>query len=477
MDRLGPGDATGTVRRVPAVTPTDTDDATASGRSRIPVVAVSIVFVAVGTLVQLPRQSGTYMWRTVWAEDGAQFYAAAVARPWHENVLESYAGYAHVVPRTLASIGAQLPADWYSVWVTVTAAFSAAVLALFVYFASAPLLRTRLRRSILALSLLLWPALPFEITGTITNIQWTLPMACLLAVLIPVERPWSIAARLPIVLLGPLSSPLCVLLVPVAAWQATRTLRHGAPRSRLIVPVVALAASATQIGVWLVADKAPSSTDATVGLGDDLARLYGTRVVTELVLGVRATEGLWSHVGYWLVGVLVVLVAVVLGVRFIRSSAAARWVIGGCSLGSVGLFIASMSQRVDIIAAMTPSAGAAYQFPAPRYQLFPAALLVLALLVPADLPASSILDGTPPPRLPLGVELRREPMVLILAIAWFALTVVPSYRLATGRSTGPDWGLGVRAADTVCTVDPSSPVAIPISPVPGWVVVVPCREL
>ena len=59
-----------------------------------------------------------------------------------DNVLESYAGYAHVVPRTLASIGVHLPTERYSAFVTLAAALSASVLALFVYFASAPLLRS-----------------------------------------------------------------------------------------------------------------------------------------------------------------------------------------------------------------------------------------------------------------------------------------------------------------------------------------------
>src|SRR4051812_17867800 len=142
-----------------------------SPRSRLPVIAGSVVFVVIGTMLQLPRQAGAEMWRTVWAEDGTRFYTDALARPLQQNVLESYAGYAHVVPRTLAAIGLQLPTAWYSSFVSLAAAASAALLSLFVYFASAPILRSPARQAILAVALLFWPVLPLEITGSITNIQ------------------------------------------------------------------------------------------------------------------------------------------------------------------------------------------------------------------------------------------------------------------------------------------------------------------
>jgi hypothetical protein len=445
---------------------------------RLSVVLGSTVFVLVGTLAQLPRQSGAYMWRTVWAEDGTRFYADALARPWRTNVLESYAGYAHVVPRTLASIGVQLPTAWYSVYVTLTASLFASLLSLFVYFASAPLLESRVRQAILALAVLLWPVMPFEISGSITNIQWAMPMACFLAVLLPVQRPAAVGVRLPIVVLAALSSPICVLFLPIAAWSVYVSWRTKAPPLRFTVPVVYAIAAVLQLLVFATAPQAGGTRAPLDEFVPDIARLYSTKVPTEFLFGVRAMESLWDALGYWIAVIGVVAVGAAVGWRLRSSSTTSRWFIVSCVVGGGALFAVSVWQRSNTIAAMLVEAGEPYNFAAMRYQIFPALLILLALLVRPDLEPKVFREPVAVVTRPWHEELRRQRWVVAVALVWLAVAFVPSYRLDTARSGGPDWITAVDGAEVACrTLPPSAAVELPISPQPIWNVAVPCWGL
>jgi hypothetical protein len=122
---------------------------------------------------------------------------------------------------------------------------------------------------------------------------------------------------------------------------------------------------------------------------------------------------------------------------------------------------------------------APYNFAGMRYQLFPAALLLLALLVPVDLPARAILEpplSTDRPQ-PWTTDARRQPLVVGLALLWMVVAFVPSFRLTTARSIGPDWGIGVTAAEEDCVATGATAERIPISPAPDWSAVVPCSDL
>jgi hypothetical protein len=372
-----------------------------------------------------------------------------------------------------------LPPEWYSAYVTLAAAFVAALLALFVYFASGPLLRSPVRQGVLTLALLFWPVLPLEITGTITNIQWALPVACLLAVLLPVERPLAIAVRLPIVVLAPLSSPLCVLFVPIAAWHGLRYFTRGTSARRLILPAAYGLASVVQMVVFVTAPQAAGDHPALSVLLPDIAKLYGTKVATEFLFGANVTKSLWESLGYALVAFSLVVLGAALAWRFWRSSVTSRWFIGCCTLASGAIYFASVFQRSEFINDMLVSKHLPFNFSGMRYELFPAALLLLALLVPVDLERGAIADPTAPSRLPLAAEIGKQRVVLGLAVLWFAVAFVPSYQLSTGRSGGPDWVSGVDSAEQACRVGPSpvGAVAVPISPQPIWFVALPCREL
>lgn len=471
---------TGPAATVPLVSTADAgseQQLSSTNRSwRLATVLWSLTFLFVATVTQLFRQSGEAMWRTVWAEDGALFYADALQHPLHAVVFQPYAGYALVVPRVLAAVGVHLPPSWYSGFVAVSSALIAALLALFVYFASAPLLRSPIRQAVLCGALVWWPVLPFEITGVIANTQWVMPMACFLAVLVPVRRPIAILVRAVIVVLAPLTSPLCVLFVPVALWHVVRYVRHRSAPSTLAVPALYLAASFAQLLIWHFAQQEtrPPGTSPFV---EAVGKLYSTRVATEFVFGVRVTERVWPHLGYGVAALAVVGLGVLLGWRWWRASSTSRWFIVACVGSSVLLYGMSLSQRRDSVDAMVIASGAAYNFIGMRYQVFPAALLLLALLVPVDLDHGAVFDPEPALRPTFMRDLRAQRFVVAVAATWVLVAFVPSFRLTTLRSGGPDWVDQVGDAERACVVDREATELLSISPPPAWVVAVPCSDL
>jgi hypothetical protein len=303
-------------------------------------------------------------------------------------------------------------------------------------------------------------------------------MACFLAVLLPVERPAAVAVRLPIVVLAALSSPICVLFLPIAAWSVYVSWRTKAPPLRFAVPVVYAIAAVLQLLVFATAPQAGGTRAPLDEFVPDIARLYSTKVPTEFLFGVRAMVSLWDAIGYWIAVIGVVAVGAALGWRLPRSSTTSRWFIVSCVVGGAALFVVSVWQRSNTIAAMLVEAGEPYNFAAMRYQIFPALLILLALLVRPDLEPKVFREPVAVVTPPWHEELRRQRWVVAVALVWLAVAFVPSYRLDTARSGGPDWITAVDGAEVACrTLPPSAAVDLPISPQPIWNVAVPCWGL
>jgi hypothetical protein len=452
-------------------------------------VAGSTAFVIAATMLQPLRQAGTPMWRTVWAEDAAVFYETALQEPLHEVIFRGYAGYGHVIPRLLAAVGAQLPPERYSQFVTFSSALVVALLALFVYWASGPLLRSPVRQGVLASAVFLLPILPHEVVGAICNIHWFVPLACLLAVLVPVTRPWSIAVRLAIVVLAPLSSPLCVLFVPIALWHVVRVVWRRADVRTVIVPVGLVLASAGQVLIWM-SSEAPSADRPPVGeLAEQLARLYGTKVTLGTFFGVPVTEWLWDWAGYLVaIGVLVALVAA-LAWKVSRATPTSRLLLIGAVVASIGVYAFSIAQRPELIDVVMVESGESYNFIAMRYEILPALLLLVALLVPVDLESGALTHPVVPVAPRAAGLIRRDGAVLVAAAIWLAVALIPSFRFTNGRSDGPNWVHEVYRARAECQLaeaeqtpsgddPPPDEVRVGASPPgPGWGAAVDCDDV
>jgi hypothetical protein len=454
----------------------------------------SVVFAIVATAVQVLRQPGTKMWRTVWAEDGLVFFSDALHHSMVDNIFRPYAGYGLALTRILAQFGAHLPADRYALWITFSATGIVSLLALFVYWASAPMLQAPFRRAILAGAMVVLPVLPFEVLGTISNLQWFLPLACLFAVLLPVDRPGAIAVRLPIVVFGPLSSPFCLAFGPIVVAQLVvlaldRRKGRAVGRSRLVVPIAYLVACVGQLAIYSFAER---EERITVPLSDtvrSVIHLYPTRVATDLVFGVHYTTKLWRSFGYGLAAMAMLILAALLVSKLAKANTITRlWVVALVG-GGAGLFVLSVVVRSEYLSAIVSTGDRDYSFGATRYEVFPAFLLILALLLPLHLP-SGLLLGQRHNESSMGDDdVGRSGVdrlsgdlpwkgAIVLTVAWFAIAIVPSWRFDNARSPGPSWPAGIHAAQEACKLDAQLAAKIvAISPAPQWTVPMTCAEL
>jgi hypothetical protein len=454
------------------------DEVPSGGLSRRRRIAVGVVFVFVATVFQLLRQPGMAMWRTAWAEDVGAFYEGAIDRPLHEIIFEGYAGYGHVLPRILAAIGEPLPVEWYASYATVSACLIVSALALFVYYASAPLLRSPVRQGLLAFAMVGLPVLIQELVGSIANLHWYVPLACFFAVAFPVERGAAIGVRSVIALLSPLTSPLSLVFVPLALLRGWQAWRGELVRRALIVPVVYLVGVVGQGLMILSTAMPPEERPPLDDLVVNLAKLYSTRVITSGVFGVRVTDELWGAIGYGSMFVAVAVVGTLVVLKLRTATAASRAVVVGLLGASAAIYGLSMYQRGSLVPALLSSQDGDFNFGGTRYEVFPVFLVLTALLISNRLEWADLRAGTAPAVVPLRADAARNRTVLAIAAVWLAVAFVPSYRIETGRALGPDWPDSVRQAREQCRIDPDlNHAVVRFSPPPLWAIAIPCTDL
>jgi hypothetical protein len=68
-------------------------------------------------------------------------------------------------------------------------------------------------------------------------------------------------------------------------------------------------------------------------------------------------------------------------------------------------------------------------------------------------------------------------VLVALVVVWALVAFVPSYRLTTLRSGGPDWVDGVTQAQEACRAGEGDRQVVPISPPPDWLVELSCSAL
>ena len=452
---------------------------------RAVIVTACLAFVPVATLLQLWRVSGERTWRTVWAEDGSVFYRGALDDPLTKAIDMPYNGYAHALPRALAAVGTWLPAEWFSAWAAASSTLVVSLLALFLYFASAPLLRAPVRRAILALSLLALPVLPLEVLAALANLQWMLPIACLFAVLFPVDGWRGIAVRSAIVIVAPITSPLSLIAAPFALYQVVQFLRQHERWQHLVVPGLYLEACLAQLVVYQGAEHQPLGGALQPPLSDVLGKvddLYGLVVLYE-GLDTGLSSELWHSWGR-LGWVAIAAVGLLVSLKLWRAEPPARWWIAGFALASPAVFAFTMVQRPERV----PHALSSPPYDV-RYWVVPQFLLLIALLVPpvvdrglvlgssagGDTKSAARSAGDHDQGRSLTGGLPWKALALLTAL-WLAVAVIPSYRQDVIRSNFPSWPDQVADAQAACHVNPNTVKTIEVS-FPEWRVRMTCKEL
>jgi hypothetical protein len=458
-------------------------------RHRTATVLAAILFIPVATLVQLWRVPGESAWRTVWFEDATIFYGDALELPLAETLAKPYNGYAHALPRILATIGTWLRPEWYSAWAAVSSTVVVSLLALFLYFASAPLLRAPLRRGVFAVSLLVLPVLSLEVVAALCNLQWFVPIACVFAVLFPVDGWGGIAVRALIVVLAPLTSPLCLAATPFALYQLGMFVRRRDRWRRFVVPVLYLAACAGQLLVYIRTEQFPlgAATQPPIGdVLDDVADLYTVGVLIHGGFDTQASDLLWRSSSSWVGWAAAAAAMVLVVVKLARAESTARWWIAGFALASPAVFAFTMirrSERIIPALALVP-----WDI---RYWVVPQFLLLVALLVPPVVGRGLLLGS------PQGADLTRSATtadtdswwekvtgglpwvaVSVMTVLWLAVAVVPSYRHEVGRSQLASWPDQIDRAQAACRVDPTRLQVIEVAPPPpDWRLRMTCEEV
>ncbi|HMA45877.1 MAG TPA: hypothetical protein VKP11_01485, partial [Frankiaceae bacterium] len=136
------------------------------------------------TVAQAVRQHGTPAYDSIWAEDGHAFLTDAIADPW--DVGRPLANYLQVLPRIIAGLIVQVPLSHAAGLVASSAAMVVALVSVYVFLASRPLLPVTWQRAALAVVFVAAPWAGFETNATINNLHWYLNFAAFFAL-----APWA----------------------------------------------------------------------------------------------------------------------------------------------------------------------------------------------------------------------------------------------------------------------------------------------
>lgn len=204
----------------------------------------------------------------LWAEDGARFMVDAIRSPALGNLVESYGGYLHTLPRLVAQVVALFPIEWTAAGFAIAAAVLRALVALITFAASKAYVRSTPMRFALASLVIVLPAGNSETLNNMANLHWFLLYGVFWALL------WRNAPRVPLALfvfLAAVSSPLVFVLAPVALLRLFLSRRE--------VPIAFLAGLVVQGLVMLFATRTPYSHDEVDPVQVLLASLLRVPVV------------------------------------------------------------------------------------------------------------------------------------------------------------------------------------------------------
>ena len=247
-----------------------------------------------------------------WAEDGMVWFAQAYNEGALSALLSPWTGYAQTFSRLVAAASLLVPFRDAPLVFNVAAVLAQALAPFFL--ASSRLASVIPDRRVRLLAALLWIGAPngFEIQSNVTNAQTHFALLSLLIVLAdpPPTRAWAVF-DVAAVLLGGLSGPTCVLLVPVAAlaWLRDRT------RWRLVVLATLIVPALVQFGVYFGTGGAGREHTP---LGASVVRflqIVGGQVFFAGTFGAKVYERLFV-LGGWLFATIT-LVAGIVGLAFV----------------------------------------------------------------------------------------------------------------------------------------------------------------
>jgi hypothetical protein len=399
----------------------------AAAATRWSVPALTALWVAVATWLQLVRSPGVPAWDTVWQEDGGVFLTEALRAPLLETVNSAYNGYLHVVPRLLAGAVSAAPLDAAALLLSGSSALVVALLSVYVYVAtgSSGLLRSTGARAALAGLMVLAPVTGYEVTGSVANLHWYLVFAAFWALVArPATRTGAVVG-VAVVALSVLSDPLTALLAPAVAWVLlTRRSRYA-----VVVVAVLLAGLARQLLVAAVSDR-PTAYDEVRLL--DLPSIYALRVTGSLLVGDSYLDEFYLRFGLLFAYASLLAVAAGYAVTLLRRDVDRVALLLTGALSVAFLVVPLALRGTEYYLDDDP-----FRLNGSRYTLLPFLFLATGVLM--------ALDGRPAAAPPTAWTKLRAAVALVAG----ALVLV-NYAAPTVTTNGPSWQAELDRARAVC---------------------------
>jgi hypothetical protein len=408
----------------------------------------------------------------LWAEDGQIFLGGAANDSFPRVLFQPYAGYLHVLPRLIAEVVTVLPVGWWAAAVCLAAAAVRAALALTVFIASAGHSRNPAVRLLLAAAIVVLPVGNLETINNLANLHWYIPIAALWLLLSrPRTRVGNVLVAVALFLLV-LSSPLSLLLVPIAL------LRFVLDRRRDLWPSIGvLAATAIQAVAIAHETRQRFPVDVPQAVATAEARVpLVTFTGPELALHVRHWALSLTSVVYSWPGLLATMIALAIAARAVVRGGTLRRAATALCLGyavaTIGLNL-FMNWGVGWMRIDQPD----YVIQGQRYGVTACYFLFSALVFGLD----RYPHGQPRRWRQVGAGTARiavaSLMIAGVVLQWNVDGEVGSGGITLRQwvSSGPTWSEAVNTARQRCN-NGAGGVEIPIDP-DGWMTRMPCDRL
>ena len=414
---------------------------------------VTAFAAAVAYLLLIP--AGRSRLTHVWAEDGGRFLLDSRTLPWWSNLVTPYEGYQHSLPRLAAELVSTLPLTWAAAGLAVAAALLRAGVALLVFTASGGFLRSLPVRLGLAALVVVAPVGNSETLDNLANFHWFALYGVFWLLLWRPASRWVCAMAAVLVFLAVTTSPLALLLAPLALARFALPGR----RQALITAAFCLGAAVQFVTVLLATRTQYFNEPVNV----KAAALAGVvRVALVAFTGSEGVAEIYSVFVYWPAFVALAITLVLVGAA-LRWGGGPRRLLAFVALGySVGYIALSLTQNWRI--------GLAVFYPgvvmdAQRYSVAPSLFLLTAVAVGLDL-------------VPRARWARVGMVAARVAVAAVLITgVVRQLPISTGTLTGIHWDQAVADARRDCASAPGKATARIVHEPAGWYITMPCDRM
>ncbi len=390
----------------------------------------------------------------IWAEDGPNFLHDALAGSWISTVLNPYAGYMHLVPRTIASLVVQQPVGRWPLAIAVISIAIRAAIAVFAWHATSGHIPSKLARAAISIVVVTIPLGGAEVLNNLANLHWYLLFACLPAVLWRPRGWFGIVVQCVVVVSGVLSDPLALLLTPVVVLRIIALSRW---RDRIVCGTF-LGAAAIQFAVVMGTTRV-RGPGMTVG---EIYQAYVIRTVDPAFAGISVADWAWSNGrAFGLVLSTVVVLAILVG-GLLRPGPHRGLILTSAGFSVVlYAFIAGLSMSAALLLpepSLSVVMGGRYGFVAGLF------------LLTATIAACWAMVHFSRRSRPAFIAL-----VTVLSLLYLS-GVVDAYGYRSKDASVQGWREAVASAAQECQSSTADQVSLPIDPA-GWLMDVPCAVL